>query len=124
MVCRSCLQCFSKENVLIKHTEDCLNINGKQSVQLEEGTIAFRNYFNQMPVSFKIYADFECTLKRAENYEGSYTKNINATFPVVILTRLFVLIIDLVNQLSFIEIKMLLVNLLEQFLKSINIVKK
>ena len=26
--CRSCLQCFSKENVLIKHKEDCLSING------------------------------------------------------------------------------------------------
>ena len=27
--CRSCLQCFSSENVLIKHKEDCLSINGK-----------------------------------------------------------------------------------------------
>ena len=26
--CKSCLQCFSSENVLIKHKEDCLNING------------------------------------------------------------------------------------------------
>ena len=26
--CRSCLQCFSKENVLIKHKGDCLSING------------------------------------------------------------------------------------------------
>ena len=27
--CRSCLQCFSSENVLTKHKEDCLRINGK-----------------------------------------------------------------------------------------------
>ena len=27
--CRSCLQCFSSENVLTKHKEDCLSINGK-----------------------------------------------------------------------------------------------
>ena len=27
---RSCLQCFSSENVLIRHKEDCLSINGKQ----------------------------------------------------------------------------------------------
>ena len=27
-----------------------------------------------MPVPFKIYADFECNLERAESYEGSYTK--------------------------------------------------
>ena len=33
--CRSCLQYFSDENVLIKHKEDSLNINGKQSVNLE-----------------------------------------------------------------------------------------
>ena len=25
---KSCLQCFSSENVLIKHKEDCLSING------------------------------------------------------------------------------------------------
>ena len=34
--CKSCLQCFSSENVLIKHKEDCLSINGKQSVNLEK----------------------------------------------------------------------------------------
>ena len=28
---RSCLQCFSSESVLIKHKENCLSINGKQS---------------------------------------------------------------------------------------------
>ena len=72
--CKSCLQCFSKENLLIKHKEDCLSINGKQSVQLEERTIDFQNYFKQMPVLFKIYADFECNLQRVESYEGSYTQ--------------------------------------------------
>ena len=35
--CKSCLQCFSSENVSIKHKENCLSINGKQSVKLEEG---------------------------------------------------------------------------------------
>ena len=34
--CRSCLQCFSSENILIKHKEDCLSINGKQSVDVEK----------------------------------------------------------------------------------------
>ena len=54
--CKSCLQCFSSENVLIKH-EDCLSINGVQSVKVEEGTIEFENYFKQIPVPFKIYTD-------------------------------------------------------------------
>ena len=31
----SCLQCFSGKNVLIKHKEDCLSINGMQSVDVE-----------------------------------------------------------------------------------------
>ena len=34
--CKSCLQCFSGENVLIKHKEDCLNINTQQSINLEK----------------------------------------------------------------------------------------
>ena len=69
--CKSCLQYFSSENVLIKHKKDCLSINGKQSVKLEEGTIGFENYFKQISIPFKIYADFECNLKSVENYESS-----------------------------------------------------
>ena len=33
-----------------------------------------QNHFKQIPVPFKIYADFECNLKSVENYEGSDTK--------------------------------------------------
>ena len=72
--CKSCLQCFSSKNVLTKHKEACLSINGAQSVRLEKGTIEFKNYFKQIPVPFKIYADSECNLKSVENYEGSYSK--------------------------------------------------
>ena len=32
--CKSCLQCFSSEGVWIKHKQNCLSINGKQSVKL------------------------------------------------------------------------------------------
>ena len=66
--CKSYLQCFGNENVLIKHEEDCLSINGKQPVQLEEGTIEFQNYFKQVPFPFKSYADFECNAKIIESY--------------------------------------------------------
>ena len=51
--CRSCLQCFSSKNMLTKHKEVCLSINGAQSVRLEKGKIEFKNYFKQIPVSFK-----------------------------------------------------------------------
>ena len=30
--CKCCLQCFSSEKILIEHKENCLIINGKQSV--------------------------------------------------------------------------------------------
>ena len=59
-ICKSCLQCFSSKNVLTEHKENCLSINGAQSVRLEKGTTEFKNYFKQIPVSFKVYADFEC----------------------------------------------------------------
>ena len=52
--CKSSLQCFSSENVLIKYKEDCLSISGQQSINLEKGTIEFKNYFKQLPVPFKI----------------------------------------------------------------------
>ena len=122
--CRSCLQWFSSENVLIKHKEDCLSINGKQSVNLEKGIIEFENYFKQLPVPFKFYSDFECNLRDVEIYEGSYTKNIMNMILVVMLTKLFVLMIDLVSQLLFLEVKMLLMHLLKQFLKNMSTVKK
>ena len=52
--CKSCLQCFSSEKVLIKHKEDCLMINGKQNVKLEKGFIEFKIVDKQLPVPFKI----------------------------------------------------------------------
>ena len=60
--------------MLIKHKEDCLSINGKQSEKLEERIIEFENYYKQIPVPRKIYADFESNLRVVESYEGSYTK--------------------------------------------------
>ena len=60
---KSCLQCFSSEKVLKEHKEDCLMINGKQNVKLEKGFIELKNFNKQIPVPFKIYADFECLLK-------------------------------------------------------------
>ena len=39
--CMRCLQHFSSENVLDKHKENCLVINGEQRVELNEGFISF-----------------------------------------------------------------------------------
>ena len=54
--------------MLIKHKEDCLSINGTQSVKLEKEIIEFGNYVKQIPVRFKIYADFKCNLRGVKRY--------------------------------------------------------
>ena len=72
--CKSCLQCFSSKNVLAEQKEVCLSINGAQSVIFEKGKTEFKNYFKQIPVLFKVYADFESNLESAEGYESSYSK--------------------------------------------------
>ena len=77
--CKSCLQCFSSENILIKHKETC--INGKHSVKLEERIIKFENQFKQIPVPFKTYDDFECNLKSAKCNEGCHTEKYQDHIP-------------------------------------------
>ena len=79
--CRSCLQCFSGENVLIKRKENYLSIKDKQSPKLEKGIIEFKNYFKQIPVSFKIFANLYCDLRGGECYEGCYTKKYQDRIP-------------------------------------------
>ena len=97
----------------------------KQSVKLEERIIKFENCFKQVPVPFNIYAEFECNLKTVKCNEGSYTERpkTKTIFLVVLLIKLFVLMINLLNQLLSIEVKIQLINLLKQ-LKNINIAKK
>ena len=58
-----------------------MNINGPQSVGLGKESIKFKNYFKQIPVPFKIYADFECNLKSVESYEGFYSKKYQDHIP-------------------------------------------
>ena len=60
---------------LIECKENCLIINGKQRVELKSESITFKNYFKQLPLSFKIYADFECILKKVES-----SSKINGSF--------------------------------------------
>ena len=71
--CMSCLQSFTKEEILNQHKKQCLLINGYQAVNYESGTIKLANYNKQIPILFKIYANTECFLKRTNSYEGEYT---------------------------------------------------
>ena len=77
--CMHCLQCFSREDVLTEHKNNCILINGKQAIQMpEKGHIVnFKNYYKQLPVPFVIYADFEAITEKVlgcqPNTEKSYT---------------------------------------------------
>ena len=51
-----------------------MKINATQYVGLEKEAIEFKNYFKHMPISVKIYADFERNLKSVESYEGFHSK--------------------------------------------------
>ena len=71
---------------MIEHKEDCLVINSKQNIKLEKGFISFKNYSKQIPVSFIIYADFECILKNVNSDiidadDNSYTKKYQDDIP-------------------------------------------
>ena len=48
---------------MVKHKENCLIINGKQSIKLKSGSIKYKNYCKQLAVLFKIYAHFESLSK-------------------------------------------------------------
>ena len=49
---------YSSKRVLVEPKEVCLEINGKLTVKLKSILIKFKNYFKELAVSFKIYADF------------------------------------------------------------------
>ena len=74
---------------MIEHKENCLIINGKQNVKLGKGLISFKNYAKQLPVPFKIYANFEYILnatlsKRVKNSDknnDSYKKEYQDHIP-------------------------------------------
>ena len=76
----SCLQNFTTKEVLNSHRERCLLINETQAVKYETGVIKFKNHGKQILITFKIYADSECLLKRMNINKGGYTKLYKKTF--------------------------------------------
>ena len=62
--CMYCLQHFSSGEILAKHEEDCIVINGNQAISMppQGSYVEFKNYGNRLQVPFVIYADFESLL--------------------------------------------------------------
>ena len=122
--CKSRFQCFTSKNVLTEHKKVCSSINGAQSVWLEKGKIEFKKYFKQVPVPFKIDADFECNLKSVKSYESFYAKKYQDHVPCSFTYKLVCVDNEFTKPIVVLEAKMLLMNLLKQFLKSMDTVKK
>ena len=77
--CKYCLHCFSSENLLKKHSPDCIELNGIQKIDMpaKGSKIYFKNYHRIQPVPFVIYADFEALTKKIntchQNNDKSFT---------------------------------------------------
>ena len=65
--CMHCLQNFTTEEILNKHKEKWIIINGTLKSTYESGTIEFKNYEKPIPIPFKIYADTECFNKKSKH---------------------------------------------------------
>ena len=72
--CMPCLQNFTTKEILNYHRKTCLLINETQAVKYETATIKFKNFNNQKPSPFRVYADIECSLKRVNINKGGYTR--------------------------------------------------
>ena len=98
--------------------QNCLSVNGKQPVKLEEGITEFENFFKQIPVPFKIDADFECNLRSVEKAmkkKISRSRSLSFVFKVACIDNRFTMPL---------VVYMLLMNLLKQFFRNINIAEK
>ena len=72
--CMSCLQCFSSESNLVKHTNNCLTITGSQAINMPkqgDNILKFNNFHKQLPVPLVIYADFQAITKKVHGCEQS-----------------------------------------------------
>ena len=72
--CMYCLHYFSSESILVKHTNNCLTINGKQAINMPkkgENILKFYNFHKQLPIPFVIYADFEAIMKKVQGCKQS-----------------------------------------------------
>ena len=78
--CMYCLQCFSREDVLTEHKNNCISINGKQAINMPEkgDKVYFKNHHKQQAVPFIIYSDFEALTEKVygckQNNNKSYTE--------------------------------------------------
>ena len=122
--CKYCLQCFSSGKSLVKHKEIWLKRNDKQTVHLKSGFIELKNYSRKIPAPFKIYADFDCILKSLTSNKGFDPEKFQDLIPSSFYYKLVCVDNKFSKPIVVYRGEMMLINLLKQFLKSMNTVKK
>ena len=81
--CMHCLQCFSSEEVLNNHKNNCIQINGTQAVKMPDKNnkiLKFNNFNKQQPVPFVIYADFEAITEKISNHQQNNDKSYTEAY--------------------------------------------
>ena len=76
--CMYCLPNFTTEQILLKHKDNCMVVNGKQAMRIPkegENIVQFKNHHRQMPAPFVIYADFEAIIEKIHGYEPNNSKS-------------------------------------------------
>ena len=79
-ICKRCFTHFSKEELFQKHIQYC-STNETVCVKMppRNAKLSFNNCHKQLPITFVVYADFECFTKPmntcSPNPEDSYTYN-------------------------------------------------
>ena len=114
--CMYCLQCFSREDVLTEHKNNCILINGKQAINMPKkgDKVFFKNYHKQLPVPFVIYAS---KLSQKKSKDASQIMK-NLTQKLIKSTQIVdmgirssvVMMTNTANQYRSIEVKMLFIN--------------
>ena len=81
--CMFCLQCFSSEEVLNNHKENCIQINGQQAIKMPDknkNILKFNNFNKQQPVPFVIYADFEAITEKISGCRPNNNKSFTEAY--------------------------------------------
>ena len=113
---------------MIEHKEICLEINGKQNLKLESGTIKFKNYFKQIAVTFKIYVDFASLFTKLQINDRdksiSYTEKYQDHIPCSFAYKVECIDDKFSKPAALYIEKMQSISLLKPFLKNMIIAKK
>ena len=81
--CMHCLQCFSSEEVLNNHKNNCIQVNGEQAIKMpnkNNNTLKFNNFHKQQPVPFVIYADFEAITEKISGCQPNNNKSFTDAY--------------------------------------------